>query len=206
MNTVERILSASLLLLNEQGAASVTTNAIADAADLSVGNLYYHFHNKDDILLALFHQFEQDITPIIDDEQPNATLTMWTHWWQTWFNNVENYGFLFHDHHYLLHRNQHLKFEYDKLVGRLENRQYSIFHSLKQQNELIATEDDILRIAREVTFIAVFWQDFHDLRRVNNQHQATPYTSALQQILGLLLPYLKANAQLDVEQLMHSGS
>ena len=41
--TKERILSAALRLFNSQGTAGVSTNHIAEAAGLSVGNLYYHF-------------------------------------------------------------------------------------------------------------------------------------------------------------------
>jgi len=202
MKTVDRILLASLDLLNEQGVAKVSTNAIADVADLSVGNLYYHFKNKDNILLALIEQFQTLIEPLLDTELNDCTLDEWTQWWYSWFEGVQKYSFLFHDQSYLLHRNEHIRYRYDHLIKRVETKQKLIFENLKLQGYLVATKGDIIRLSREVTFIAVFWQDFYDLRHGYQANIQSPYASALEQILGLILPYLKAPEQLRVEQLM----
>lgn len=52
--TRERILSTALDLYNQLGTSAVTTNHIAAGAGLSVGNLYYHFKNREEIIRALF--------------------------------------------------------------------------------------------------------------------------------------------------------
>ena len=57
MNAKEKALISGLNLLNEMGAPNVSTNSIAIEADISVGNLYYHFKNKQQIVLALFERF-----------------------------------------------------------------------------------------------------------------------------------------------------
>jgi AcrR family transcriptional regulator len=56
MSTQDRILNAALQLFNEQGTGAVSTNHIAAAIGISPGNLYYHFHNKEDIIRALFER------------------------------------------------------------------------------------------------------------------------------------------------------
>jgi hypothetical protein len=75
---------------------------------------------------------------------------------------------------------------------------------MKQQEELVATQGDIKRLAQEVTFIAVFWQDFFQLRRSHRNSKGSPYESALEQTLGLMLPYLKAPEQMQVEQMIRT--
>lgn len=202
MKTAERILQASRELLNEQGTAQVTTNAIADAADLSVGNLYYHYKNKDDILFALFEQFDQQAQALLNIHDDEISIEHWTRWWERWFELVSQNGFLFHDQRYLLNRNGHLQHQYDRLMGQLEKSQKRVFKRFKLNEQLVATDADVERIAREVTFIAFFWQDFIDARSSGYSDYKTPFGSALHQTLGLLLPYLKVPAQMQVEDIM----
>lgn len=56
MSTREKILDTALTLFNNEGTAAVSTNHIAEAASISPGNLYYHFHNKEEIIRGLFER------------------------------------------------------------------------------------------------------------------------------------------------------
>lgn len=56
MNNRQTILEAALTLFNDEGYAAVSTNHIAAAAQVSPGNLYYHFRNRGEIVLALVRQ------------------------------------------------------------------------------------------------------------------------------------------------------
>jgi AcrR family transcriptional regulator len=65
MKTRDRILEVSLLLFNEEGEAQLSSVDIANALEMSPGNLYYHFKGKDAIIRALFDRFEDEMRVIL---------------------------------------------------------------------------------------------------------------------------------------------
>ncbi|MBN8536186.1 MAG: TetR/AcrR family transcriptional regulator [Deltaproteobacteria bacterium] len=54
MKTKDRILDISIELFNRNGVVAVTTNHIAKEMSISPGNLYFHYDNKEEIILELF--------------------------------------------------------------------------------------------------------------------------------------------------------
>ena len=60
MKTKTNLLKAALKLFNENGMVNVRLQHIADEAGKSVGNLAYHFTNKEAISMALYNQLETE--------------------------------------------------------------------------------------------------------------------------------------------------
>ena len=56
----DTILNSALELFNQKGTGPVTTNHIAKSAEVSPGNLYYHFRNKEEIIRELYEQFRDE--------------------------------------------------------------------------------------------------------------------------------------------------
>ena len=55
--TKEKIIETSIKLFNEKGCLNTSTRHIADELGISVGNLYYHFKNKEEILIEIFLRY-----------------------------------------------------------------------------------------------------------------------------------------------------
>lgn len=58
--TRKRITTAAVKLFNERGIAPVTLRDIADEIGISIGNLAYHFKNKDFIIAEIYENMENE--------------------------------------------------------------------------------------------------------------------------------------------------
>jgi AcrR family transcriptional regulator len=60
------VIDTALMLFNKYGCAQVSTNRIAAECGISRGNLHYHFHKKEEIVLSIF----QRIVHAMNEEWP----------------------------------------------------------------------------------------------------------------------------------------
>jgi len=58
----ERLVAAATQLLHQQGTERTTLADIAKVADVPVGNVYYYFKTKDEIIAAVIDAYAQQIT------------------------------------------------------------------------------------------------------------------------------------------------
>ena len=66
MKTRDRILECALALFNQEGEPNVSTLEIANELGISPGNLYYHFHGKEPLVLELFERFQHEMAPLLN--------------------------------------------------------------------------------------------------------------------------------------------
>ena len=59
--TQNRILTTAIALFNDHGTAKISANRIADECNLSRGNLYYHYNNKQGIINAIYQRMAAEI-------------------------------------------------------------------------------------------------------------------------------------------------
>ncbi|MEK1942788.1 MAG: TetR/AcrR family transcriptional regulator, partial [Pseudomonas sp.] len=79
MKTRDRILECALQLFNQQGEPNVSTLEIANELEISPGNLYYHFHGKEPLVMELFERFENEMAPLLDPPA-DARLNVEDYW------------------------------------------------------------------------------------------------------------------------------
>ena len=63
--TKEKILKTALGLFNNEGESAVSAVDIASVIGISPGNLYYHYKGKDEIIVQLFADFEDEIRQVL---------------------------------------------------------------------------------------------------------------------------------------------
>jgi AcrR family transcriptional regulator len=73
MGVKETIKDVSLDLLVEYGIHGMSTKMITEKADISNGSLFYYFKTKDDIVIALYKDFKQELMETLYVELQNVS-------------------------------------------------------------------------------------------------------------------------------------
>ena len=195
--TRARVLAESLRLFNEKGEAHVTTGMVAEALNMSPGNLYYHFRNKDQIIAELFALFEERIgveagTPA---DAASAVEDLWLYL-HLMLECIWEYRFLYRNLDDLLARNRHLRQRFNHIVDRKQETFAQLCHWLVRTGAMRATPTEIGALAANVLVVATFWLTFHSLR---GEREAEDLAQGASQVMALVAPFLvgDARAQLD---------
>jgi AcrR family transcriptional regulator len=215
--TRERILETALSLFNAAGEPHVTTADIADEMNISPGNLYYHFRNKDEIIGELVTQFDDGLRPLLAGPSRNAAnvedLWLFVH---VLFERMWEYRFLFRDLDEITSRDVKLAARFAALISRKQSALMELCLGLRAVDALIATDDEIDALASNAVMLTTYWMSFQRLsgsigmretsrtpaRRTLSPRPAANMGGApvapdmhfergVSQVLALLLPYLQ---------------
>ena len=188
--TRQRILDASLAMFNEQGEPNVTTNHIADELEISPGNLYYHFRNKDDIIEQLFQRYEErmDTALVSPDSRLRDLEDIWLQLHLV-FECIWEYRFLYRDLVDILSRNRRLRLRFARILKRAADGASSGMKGLVQAGVMRASAAEVEATATNILVIATFWMNYASVRGDKDEDEAI--RSGIVQVMMLLSPLLR---------------
>jgi AcrR family transcriptional regulator len=196
-----RILAESLKLFNEHGEAQVTTGMIAAALNMSPGNLYYHFRNKEQIVEELFSRFEEriDVQPRQAAGGPEAIEDLWLYL-HLMLEEIWEFRFLYRNLDDLLSRNRRLREHFNRIAGRKLEAVVALCESLVAARAMKARPEEIRTLARNVLVVATYWLNFASLRAGRGGDDARLGQGAYQ-VMALIAPYLVGEARKHLDYL-----
>jgi AcrR family transcriptional regulator len=202
--TRARILSESLRLFNELGEARVTTGMVAEALNMSPGNLYYHFRNKDQIVEELFARFEEriDVQPGTQAAGPEAIEDLWLYL-HLMLESIWDYRFLYRNLDDLVARNRRLREHFNRIIERKFGAVVGLCEGLVRARAMRARPDEIRTLARNVLVVATYWLNFRSLQGRRGPADADLGQGAFQ-VMALVAPYLVGEAREHLEHLSHT--
>ncbi len=191
--TRERILETALKLFNDFGEPNVTTTVIADEMEISPGNLYYHFHSKDEIVNALFDDYEKEIGNLLSapGNRPQGAEDIWL-FLHLLFETIWRYRFFYRDINDLLTRNRLVETHFQRILSQKEQTATTICQGLAASGVLAATTAEIATLATNMSVIATFWLSFEHVRRPRGEPDIR---RGMYQVLSLAAPYLQGEAR-----------
>lgn len=194
--TRERILELSLRLFNDFGEPNVTTQLISDEMEISPGNLYYHFHSKDEILEAIFADFEAHITQTL--AAPARGMAKVEDIWSflhLLFENIWTYRFLYRDLHDLVSRNRIIETHFKQILAHKMRTAALICEGLVTTGEMKPTSRaELETLAVNMTVLATHWLSFEFVRNPRQTLDQAALTRGAFHVMSLAAPYLDGRA------------
>lgn len=204
-NNKQRILDATIQLMNGQGGA-VGTSQIVEHLGISPGNLYYHFRNREEILRELFERMSQELDEVLRVEQGEAipvqrlvacytggTRVLW------------RYRFFFAAAVDFIGRDPELSHRYLEFSNRSKRYMRWIIQSAVKANpgQCVPTARECEHLAETMWVLWVSWPRYSELSRPGVVIGEADIGHGLEQIAFTLSPYLDAAYYRKVMQQVH---
>lgn len=197
MKTRDRILECALQLFNQQGEPNVSTLEIANEMGISPGNLYYHFHGKEPLVLGLFERFEDELTPLLDPPL-EVRLDAEDYWLflHLIVERMAQYRFLFQDLSNLTGRLPKLARGMRTLLNALKRTLAALLASLKAHGQVTSDTQALGQLVEQITLTLLFSLDYQRILAREGEVGIVVY-----QVMMLVAPHLEPESRLAAEQL-----
>lgn len=203
-DTRTRILVASLALFNERGEPDTTTNDIANEADISPGNLHYHFPKKVAIIDAILAEFQADAKRVlqsaVDERESLHDFWLFVH---LLTETTAAYRFLFRDMETLVAHYPGIQAPLRHFARGVRACFELHLEALVRGGVLAIEPQDIGTISRNLVVIALMTERFYALVRRRSAGEDVPMRVA-GSILGMLKPFALGDAAVLIDELATS--
>lgn len=200
--TRERILEAGLRLFNEFGEPNTTTSLIAVQLGISPGNLYYHFRNKEDIVSALFVEFERDMESVLA-QSAHRMIEVDEIWRQmhALFELVWRFRFLYRDLNDILTRNRTVELQFKRILELSSRAALAACDRLVAAGEMRATRMELRALADNLVVVATYWLSYEYVRNPREPLGEAAIRRGAFQVLAIAAPHLEGRSRALFEKL-----
>ena len=163
--TKDKILRTALGLFNNEGESEVSAVDIASVMGISPGNLYYHYKGKDEIISALFADFEVEIKQVLTSPI-SAPLKLEDNWVYLYiiFEEIFDFRFFYKNQSQLIARIPDLRGPFSRILSLKERTGFTLLSTLEADGFLAFDDGEKAALAGRLAQRFTFWLQYHDLR------------------------------------------
>lgn len=199
--TRDRILDAALALFNSAGVHAVTTRHVAAALGMSPGNLYYHFGNKEEIVLGLYGRIELELlATIAPPSEPVHAFDEVIAYLDRIFGHLWKFRFFYRDLTTLLADVPGLKERYRGLAERARASARGIFESMVDAGWLEASPEDMELLATNAWIVMTHWFTHWQVAARRRSIQSSDVNAGIRHLVALFSPRLRPAQRRQVQR------
>jgi AcrR family transcriptional regulator len=190
--TRERILRTALAMFNQFGEPSVATTSIAFEMGISPGNLYYHYHSKEQIVADLFADFRREIETTL--AAPEKRLPHAEDCWlylHLVFEAIWKYRFVYRDINDLVSRYHLIEVQFRRILAHKVRVAEQILAGLVKAQQMRATPADIATLAQNIVLVASYWMSFEFACDPRAPQDDKTLARGAFHVISLAAPYLE---------------
>ncbi|MEH3119337.1 MAG: TetR/AcrR family transcriptional regulator [Methylorubrum populi] len=191
LKTRVRILDAARALFNERGPGSVTTAEIAEAVGINEGNLYYHFQRKEQLLEALFAEFERALRAAATAYAASGDAPeRYRAYLAGWFRTMWEWRFFYRDGAVVFRLAPELRPRLKRLSDEGHALTRRAIEEMQKAGLLAIPPDRLDVLIINAWIVSTYWIDYLRSRRGIGEVTRAHIDWGARQVLSLFLPYL----------------
>ena len=196
MKTRDKIIQASIALFNEKGERNVTTNHIAAHLGISPGNLYYHFRNKEDIILSIYVEYARNLVletfpQVSPDVKPLDAIILYM---DAVFQAMMKFRFFYSNLPVLLAKNPSLRDKYVSVQQSIAERVSQLLVSLRDADMMDFDVEELPDIVSILRLVNTFWISFYQTQNIDVEINDAVFYQGVLKILVIIRPYITESA------------
>ena len=198
-DTKSVILDTAVRLFNQRGSQSVSTNRIAADMSISVGNLYYHFNNKEDIIRSLYDRMTVEMDDLWSGFVP-PTISRLEEMLERLIQQMWEYRFFQREQLTLMKKDPLLLKKNHEVRKRKRKEIETFMRGLADANILRQPldEETITALARAIEIISENWLAFLELEGKSASRKNVRAGTNL--ILQIMRPYLSPGTSTEISE------
>ncbi len=196
MKTKEKILLKAIELFNREGVEQVTTLYISKEMGISLGNLHYHYPNRDALIICAIDRFLTDMEALsveLMQVQPKNFMEKAFYTQFVTFREMWEYRFLFTDRLVIARRTDYLEVRFKAM---LRQRKQDFDVTMKELQRMGLMRSDISLKEQEAHFQQiVIWNNSWIAYRDVFDYSEAPYLYFAEQSVWTWKPYLTCTGE-----------
>ena len=206
MKTKDRIIHGALTLFNQNGERSVTTNHIAAHLEISPGNLYYHFGNKEAIINSIFDNYAQELKirfkPMAEEDQSNMpSVQIMLSYLDSIFELMWNYRFFYANLPDILSRDAKLKLKYTNAQQSLNDNLMSIMKGFRKSGVIALEDDELQALTKTLHLVASCWINYQTALLSDKEITENIIYQGMLQMLNVVRPMATEQGRVQILEL-----